>query len=328
MNFMKISNVLKSRFVSHTPIILSHRIISLCNCHCQTCDLWKKSSEAKYDLAKEEIFSLLKDAKDVGMIGYSVWGGEPLLHEDLPEILAFAKKMGLVNMLVTNGYLLKERHEEILSYTDFLTVSIDSNDDLHDKMRGMKGIRERAIEGIILCKKKGKKTKIIINTVINRFNYNKIEDLLNLSRELDVIHAFEPIDITEDHFKVSNTFMTTQEQLKEAFLKIIELKKKGYKVENSFDYLKNFSYDKKYKCHFPKILMVVDAHGNTFSCTDNGWGNVKDRRLKDIFIGNDFKAFCKRAEKCNKCSVSCVIESSFTYSLNPLFLLNTIRKLI
>lgn len=325
---MKISNVLRSRFVSHTPIILSHRIISLCNCHCRTCDLWKKSSEVKYDLAKEEIFSLLKDAKDAGMIGYSVWGGEPLLHKDLPEILAFSKKMGLVNMLVTNGFLLKERHEEILPYTDFLTVSIDSNDSLHDKMRGMKGIRDRAIEGIRLCKKKRKKTKIIINTVINSLNYNKIEELLKLSHELGVIHAFEPIDTTEDYFKISNIFMPTQDQLKEAFLKIIELKKKGYKVENSFDYLENFSHEKKYKCHFSKILMVVDAHGNTFSCTNNGWGNVKDRRLKDIFDDDSFKMFCKRAEKCNKCSTSCVIESSFTYSLNPLFLLNTIKKLI
>ncbi|HEY9246780.1 MAG TPA: radical SAM protein, partial [Candidatus Methanoperedens sp.] len=260
--------------------------------------------------------------------GYSVWGGEPLLREDLHEILAFAKKMGLVNMLVTNGSLLKERYKEILPYTDFLTVSIDSNDDLHDKMRGMKGIRERAIEGIKLCKEKRKETKIIINTVINRLNYRKIGELMELSHELDVIHAFEPIDTTEDHFKVSDTFMPTQNQLKEAFSKIIELKKKGYKVENSFGYLKNFSYEKKYRCHFPKILIVVDAHGNTFSCVDNGWGNVKDRRLKDIFVDNDFKAFCKRVEKCNKCNVSCVIESSFTYSLNPLFLLKTIKKLV
>lgn len=325
---MKISNILKSRFVSHTPLILSHRITSLCNCHCQTCDLWKKSSEAKNDLTKEEIFSLLRQAREAGMIGYSVWGGEPLLRKDLPEILAYAKKMGLVNMLVTNGFLLREKHKEILPFTDFIAVSIDSNDDLHDKMRGIKGIRERAIEGIRLCREHGPKTKIMVNTVINRLNYNKIEDLLKLSKELGVVHTFEPIDVTEDYFKTANDFMPTMEQLKEAFSKIIALKKKGYRVENSIGYLNNFSHKKKYVCHFPKILFVVDAHGNSFSCMNNAWGNIKTKSLKEIFKDKEFKSFCKRSEKCNKCNVSCVIESSFAYSLNPLFLIGTIKKLL
>jgi len=288
---MNIAKILKSRFITHTPIILSHRITSLCNCKCKTCDLWKRSSEVKDDLTKEEIFSLIKKAKDAGIIGYSVWGGEPLLRRDLPEILEFAKEAGLITMVITNGYFLKEKYKEILPFTDFLIVSIDFDDDMHDEMRGAKGIRKRAIEGIELCK--NSETKIIINSVISNRNYDKIEGLLALSRRLNVMHAFEAMDITEEYFKPADSFRPTDDQLKSAFSKIIAFNKKGYNIYNSIGYLENFSKKKKYTCHFPKILIVVDAHGDISSCHNNSWGNAKNIDFDKIFSNRDFKYFCK-----------------------------------
>jgi MoaA/NifB/PqqE/SkfB family radical SAM enzyme len=282
--------------------------------------------EVKDDLSKEEIFSMLKKAKEVGIFGYSVWGGEPLLRKDLPEILEFAKKMGLITMVITNGYFLKDRYKEILPHTDYLIVSIDFDDDMHDEMRGAKGIWKRAIEGIELCK--GSKTKVVINSVITNLNYNKVEGLLDLSRRLGVMHAFEAMDITEEYFKPANAFRPTEDQLKVAFSKMIELKKKGYNVYNSVGFLENFSKKKKYTCHFPKIFIIVDAHGNISSCQDNSWGSIKNTDFKKVFSSPEFKKFCKKVEACNKCNVACVVESSFAYSLNPYYLFNEVAKIL
>lgn len=317
---MRALSILKSMFITHSPLILTHRVTSLCNCKCDTCDLWKKSSEYKDDLSKEKIFEMLKDAKTAGMIGYSVWGGEPLLRKDLPEILQFAKKLKFMTMVITNGFFLKERHKEISPFTDFLAVSIDANDDLHDRMRGRKGVRKRAIEGIKLCK--NSKMKIIINSVISKLNVDRIEDLLDLSKELDVLHTFEPMDINEDYFKPNQQLRLSKEERQTVFSKIIKFKKAGYRIGNSTQYLHNFSYQKEYTCHSPKISITVDAHGTISSCVNTVWGNITNRRFKEIFESQEFKEFCKKAEQCNKCDVSCVIELSLSYSWSPSYLLD------
>ncbi len=47
-------------------------------------------------------------------------------------------------------------------------------------------------------------------------------------------------------------------------------------------------------------------------------GNVKEKSFEEIFKNNLYKKFCKENERCNRCDVSCVIETSFAYSINPL----------
>lgn len=313
-------NAVKSRFITHTPFAVSHLITSSCNCTCKTCDLWKKSPGRKNDMTKEEIFSMLDDAKKAGVGIYAVWGGEPLMRKDLPEILRHAKKLGLVTALVTNGFFLKDRCAEIVPYIDHLVVSIDSNDSLHDRMRGVKGIRERAIEGIKMCK--ARKKNVIINCVISRLNLGSIDGLLELSRELGTSITFEPMQVSMD-YNVNSGYNThlkpTAGETRKVFSRIIEAKKSGYRVGNSFGYLKNFSVEKKYVCHAPKVLITVDAGGNAFSCMGQKWGSIKSRRFKDIFRSAEYADFCKKAEKCSVCDISCVVETSIGYSMNPLF---------
>ena len=242
--------------------------------------------------------------------------------KDLPDILKFAKEQKLMTSVITNGFFLKDRYSEIVPFTDYLMVSIDSNDDLHDKMRGVKGIRERAIEGIKLCK--NSRTKILINSVISNLNLDKIDGLLKLSKELGISITFEPMQTNEGY---NEQFKLTEEEVKKAFTKIIKSKKAGYRIGNSFEYLNNFVKKKKYTCHAPKVYITVYANGNTGLCLNKNWGNVKSKSFKEIFTSNEFKKFCKRVEKCNICDVSCVIETSIAYSLNPLFFLDKNRDL-
>jgi len=317
------SNLLKSRIITKTPLILSHIVTSLCNCKCKTCDIWKKSSEYKNDLSKEEIFKMLEDAREAGFIAYSAWGGEPLLRQDLPEILKHAKEQNLITSMITNGFLLKDRCSEVTPYLDYIIVSIDSNDDLHDKMRGVNGIREKAIEGINICKES--KTRVIINSVISKLNLDKIDGLLRLSKELNVSITFEPMQIIKGY---NENLKPSEEEIKKAFYKIIQSKKSGFRIGNSYQYLNNFYKQKDYTCHAPKVYITVDAHGNVISCLDKNWGNIKDKSFKKIFSGSEFKNFCKNAETCHICDVSCVIETSVAYSMNPMFFIDKFRNLL
>jgi len=322
---MKVVDVLKSRFITHSPLIVTHLITSLCNARCKTCDIWKKSSEYKNDLLKEDIFYMLKKAREGGVIWYTAWGGEPLLRKDLPEILKFAKENNLITTVITNGFFLKDKYCEFAPFTDFLIVSIDSHDKLHDKMRGVDGILEKSIEGIKLLKKSKIKTKIIINTVISKLNLDKIEGLCKLSKELDVTITFEPMEIFG---KYNKHLRPTKKELKKAFSQIMKYKRLGYRIGNSFEYLQNFSNKKFYVCHAPKCFIHVDARGNIFSCLNKKWGNIKETSFKEIFNSEQYKEFCKNAEKCKICDVSCVIESSLCYSLSPNFIWDKVKNIL
>ncbi|MBI3190884.1 DUF3463 domain-containing protein [archaeon] len=307
-------------------MVVTHLVTSMCNARCKTCNLWKKTREHKDDMTKEEIFRMLDKAKEARISGYVAWGGEPLLRKDLPEILHYAKNKKISTTVITNGYFLKDRCDEIARFTDFLIVSIDANDELHDEMRGVKGMRERAIEGIVAYKNRKTDTKIIINCTVSKLNLGKIDGLIELSRDLGILIAFEPMEIIQGY---NEHLQPDSEELRTAFSRIIKYKKSGYKIVNSVQYIKNFAVKKKYVCHAPKFYITVDAHGNIFSCEfrKNPWGNIKEKSFKEIFSSDDFKRFCKQSEKCNLCNVSCVIESSLAYKLDPLFMLDKLKHL-
>lgn len=321
---MKIANILKSRLISHSPLAVAHHVTSLCNARCKMCDMWKRSPGYTEDLSREDIFEMLDRAKEAGIVGYIAWGGEPLLREDLPEILQYAKKRKFLTMMVTNGYLLKDRCEEIAPLINLLYVSIDANSSLHDEMRGVEGILERAIDGIKACKVK--KTRVTINSTISNLNLNEIEGLCELSRELDVPIVFELMQIVSEH---NRNLRATDEELKIAFSKILRYKRAGYRIDSCTEFLQNFSKQKQYVCHTAKCYVTVDAHGNITTCSENkNWGNVKEKSFDELFKSVEFKEFCRRAEKCNKCDVSCVIEVSIVYSLSPRFIMDTAKNIL
>jgi len=314
--------ILRNIFFSHSPFRLVHDLSYECNCKCRICERWKKSSNLNDQLNTKEIFKMLEDAKKTGIIYYVVEGGEPLLSKDLPLILKYAKKLNLKTTVITNGFCLKERYQEIHPFIDSLVVSLDSNDVLHDEMRRLKGIRDRAIEGIKLFR--NSKTKIVINSVLCKLNVEKIDGLIKLSKDLEIPIIFQPMDIYKGY---NEDIRLTQPEIKKTFLKIFKMKKDGYNIGNSFYYLQYIIENKPYVCNAPKCYTYVEPNGNIVSCCDifnKIWGNVKQKQFKEIFGSREFKDFCKKMENCNYCSVYAVIESSLLYSLNPRYFFGNI----
>jgi len=232
------------------------------------------------------------------------------------------KKIGLKTAVITNGYNLEEKHSEIIPFTDILTVSIDSNDKLHDDMRNFKGLRKKAIDGI--RKSKNDKTKIIINSIISNKNLKKVEGLSKLAKDLGVYICFQPIDLIKGY---NEKYMPLTNDLKEVFNKIIRLKKSGYPIINSYKYLEIFAYKKKYTCHAAKSFINIEPNGNIISCMhvyNKKWGNVVDTKLSDVFKSREYNEFYNKNKNCNICNVSCVIESSLLYQFNPRVLIEKI----
>lgn len=126
-----------------------------CQCGCEHCGSNLHRKEGKEELKRKEILDLIDEHYEAGGTGVYFFGGEPLIVEDLPYYIRYAKSKGLFTRLDTNGFLLDKNMARELksSGLDLIGVSLDSPDEAtHDELRRLKGVFSKAINGIKYCK--------------------------------------------------------------------------------------------------------------------------------------------------------------------------------
>jgi MoaA/NifB/PqqE/SkfB family radical SAM enzyme len=85
-----------------------------CNLRCKGC-LYGREFMAGHQLPLPIVKDLLDDAKSAGFESVRLYGGEPLLHRDLPGIVEHAAGLSLGMWVTTNGVLLRQRIDALVS---------------------------------------------------------------------------------------------------------------------------------------------------------------------------------------------------------------------
>ncbi|MBN2109808.1 MAG: radical SAM protein [Methanosarcinaceae archaeon] len=297
--------------VKKRPFVLSHAINSRCNMKCSFCEYWKESGP---QMGLEEIFSLLDEARTFGILAYNAWTVEPLLREELPDILAHAKGLGMITSLITNGLLLEKRIDE-LEDLDYLSVSVDGT----SSYREIRGVEfDRILPGILKAKEK-MENPLLMNCVISGKNLDDIEELIHLAKELDVKISFEPMyefrGIDKDIWESMGIRDTGK--YRRVVDRIISMKTEGYPVINSFTYLKMVrDLRTDYTCHASDIILDVAADGSIENCRVHREpiGHVRDG------VANVWEATVEKrknmSESCKKCLFFGYVENSLLYNFN------------
>ena len=114
-------------------------------------------------------------------------GGEPCLREDLVELAAFARSLGMRAVLSTNGTLLGPSLAERLAAAglSYVGVSIDGSEALHDSFRGVEGAFANALGGIRASKAAG--LKVGLRMTLHRGNAGEIPGVFSLMKRLPSI---------------------------------------------------------------------------------------------------------------------------------------------
>ena len=96
-----------------------------CNFRCPFCQNFQISQHVMEGSLKTEPFELVETAARHGSIGIAYTYSEPLVHyEFVLDTAKLARKRGLKNVLVTNGYINPDPAEELLAYTDAANVDL------------------------------------------------------------------------------------------------------------------------------------------------------------------------------------------------------------
>lgn len=168
------------------PEAVNYHLNKNCNFRCKGCyatfdeDLSIRGvmlpREAMFRLVEAVAAAPLPDGRTVRKLTFA--GGEPTLCPWLPELVAHAKSLGLVTMVVTNGSRCTPAYLNRLAPSlDWLTLSLDSLDPALNVAMGRHDAKGRPLSAVTYADllaeaaRIGLRTKI--NTVVNRVNHRE-----------------------------------------------------------------------------------------------------------------------------------------------------------
>ncbi len=165
---------LKDRY----PSVLVFNVTRNCNLRCVHC-YSGSGTQLFQDLPLSTWLNAVKQASDMGVKHILLSGGEPLARRDVHLIAKEAWERGIRVELSTNGTMLtRERLEELRRYVDYVGVSIDGPEPVHDRFRGVEGAFSKAIKGIRTSREMGIKTGL--RFTLTRENYKYVDFVFDL----------------------------------------------------------------------------------------------------------------------------------------------------
>lgn len=160
-----------------------------CNLLCKHC--YTVSSDRAYagELNTAQAKAVMADLRAADVPVLILSGGEPLARPDIFELSEFARDLGFYVALSTNGTQIDESNVDRIAAMgyDYVGISLDGKQDLHDKFRGEQGAFAASLHAIRLCVARG--LKVGIRYTLTQLNKQDFPDLLQLMRD-EGIHKF------------------------------------------------------------------------------------------------------------------------------------------
>ena len=314
--------------VSQGPKFLMLKVTGGCNSDCSYCAY--SASQAKYrrqgDISLGSIQSIARQAGELGVVAVGINGGEPLIRRDFPEIVKAFVGQGVAPILMTNGLWLPRYWDELGACgLNYIVISFDSLKKEHYELhRGAK--LEEALAGIeaaVAMRRKYKDVIIHVTAVLTRHNAQDMEELVEFMSGQGIwveIGAYQ-----HQEFQQEDTMsMEVRREAEELIQKLLRMKREGYLVSNSEEYLSHipdfFLEGKKtpnnYECLVGQSILFVDDYLNVKPCSSpelHVVGNLEHQRLKDIWGCGRMEGYRARMRKadCGGCWYLCNEVSSF-----------------
>lgn len=120
------------------------------NLECEHCDDEAGPGRDTGELTTAESKAVIDDLAAYGVKVLELSGGEPLLRDDIEELIEYATGAGLETILSTNGTLLTDERAEALQSAglSYAAVMVDGLPERHDEIHGREGAFDDAIAGI------------------------------------------------------------------------------------------------------------------------------------------------------------------------------------
>lgn len=209
---------LASSVGAYKPLNIQIDLTHTCDSNCPFC--LQGSSESRTDcMSTSKIFSLLTELKELGCYRVGFSGGEPLLRNDVKEILEYAARLGFRFSMVSNGHYITD--DLIQTFVDVklahLTLSLHTVDS--EKYKKIFGNAQFSVEHILETLKKLLDNGIHVGVAatLTKDNIDDVDALIDAVVRLGVA----PEDVTLNPLlpgkKDINTLLPSEDQMEHLY---------------------------------------------------------------------------------------------------------------
>lgn len=278
-----------------------------CNFRCKHCRVegWEQINNP---LTKREVITLIDQAKEMGVKTITFSGGEPLLRNDIIELIKYCSKKGIKSKLQSNSFLLTEPLAEKLKKAglDIYGTGIDgSTSKIHNALRQMPKALQKVKKAIKIAKDKG--FEIHTETTITKLNQNDIPKIIKLAKKIGVDYFFIRSIVVAGCAEKS--LMITKEEYKKALEKVYLAKyplgkmkitsqdplfhlidnKLMQRLENEYGDIYSGKYVGGCSAGLNSLNIKSDGSARLCSFLTNDLGNIRTNKLSKIWANKNIK---------------------------------------
>lgn len=313
--FLEVKRCRKKNTVPRSVLFPVVWVTSRCNLECKMCDQWKTSPELFLkELSTKEWFMFIDSVGRTHALAIVITGGEPLLREDMFDIIKYIRSKGIACHVCSNGTLLNKFTVKKLeeSRLNSISISLDScSAEIHNKMRGVECF-DRVIEGVKFLRRDAPQIKVGINYVITKLNFRGLCRMVPFAESLGVDQI--KFDIIHTNLMHKQKLCTNSEgllfdksdinYLRQELNNLMKAISKTKLFTNSSTFIRGISKlgnrgELKQLCHAGYISCAVDPFGYVSPCDGfDGKMNLRDRPFEEIWSSGSFQELRRLATSC------------------------------
>ncbi len=296
------------------PMWLVLELTYRCPLHCAWCNNPLDFDAYRNELSTEEWKRVLREARAMGSLQLGFSGGEPLLREDLEELIGEADSLGYYTNLITSGIGLSGERLRAMKAAGLkqIQLSLQSSDRaITDSLVGAKAF-DAKLAAAREIKKHG--FPMVLNVPICRQNIEQTEDILRLAEEIGVDYLeFANIQYYNWALLNRSEFLPTREQIAAAEAAVARARERLGKKMTIYFVIPDYFDERPKACMngWGAIHLTIAPDGSALPCQEARvipgleFPNVRDAALAWIWhespVFNEFRGNAWMKEPCRTC---------------------------
>ncbi len=322
-------SVLKANLLGRrVPLNVMLAVTNRCVGNCSYCRIPQRGEE---EMTQSDICDIIDEISALGCQRLGLWGGEPLLRDDIGDIVLYAKKKRLFVTLDSNGFLLPQK-QYLLRELDHLILALDGDEAAHDANRGQ-GSFQKAMAAVEAA---AGRLPVWTITVLTKHNLRSLDFILETAARYGMLATFQVLHHNDVLARPYGHLRPSDEASREFIRAVIDRKKRGAPVASTYRYLEHVlrwpdlsvatskTPLRGAQCWAGRLYCNVDTDGSLYPCSLMvGKGeapNVLELGFKEAFAS-------LATDGCRSCCASCFTEYNYLFSLDVRTVVQWVRSM-
>jgi len=285
-----------------------------CNYRCRGCSVWTQQDSE--ELSADEVKKGLDVLSDLGVLEIVFSGGDPLLRDDIGEILDYASER-FITTVYDNGSMAAKK-VDALRNVDFVAISLDTlNEQKNDYLKGVPGAWKNAMNSIEVLKENG--IHVGVSPTISEFNVGEIVDFTRhfVAQSTPVwfcLYWYDPqfeggmfsIGKQNDEYDIKD-----KQALAKVFDELLELREQNsnvYITKKTLQALRQLALtgEHAWTCRALDGFVIVDHLGRVAGChSREPVSSVFD--LPKVWKSAELNRLRREYRQCDRCAYLCYV---------------------